>query len=83
MSISLKVQDKNGFTLAVSRGEREVNLPYCAEYREGDQIVVEAAEIPAFYWLSLDDGRGHSLVYLTGNIWYKIPFGEVRLVRRR
>ena len=34
MSISLKVQDKNGFTLAVARGEREVNLPYSAEYRE-------------------------------------------------
>ena len=34
MSISLKVQDKNGFTLAVARGEREVNLPYCAEYRK-------------------------------------------------
>lgn len=79
MSISLKVQDKNGFTLAVARSEREVNLPYCAEYMEGDQIVVEASDTPAFYWLSLDDGRGHSLVYLTGDMWYKIPFGEKRV----
>lgn len=80
MSISLKVQDKNGFTLAVARSEREVNLPYCAEYMEGDQIVVEASDTPAFYWLSLDDGRGHSLVYLTGDMWYKIPFGDRKSV---
>ena len=52
MSISLKVQDKNGFTLAVARSEREVNLPYCAEYREGDQIVVEASGCP---WMTEED----------------------------
>ena len=58
MSISLKVQDKNGFTLAVARSEREVNLPYCAEYREGDQIVVEASDTPAFTgcpWMTEED----------------------------
>ena len=50
MSISLKVQDKNGFTLAVARGEREVKPSLTPPNTEkGSQIVVEAAELPAFY----------------------------------
>ena len=77
--ISIKIINQSGKTLAVQHGEEEVNLVYAAEYREGDRIVVEIGETRQFYWLQLDDGRGKSLVYLTGNVDYLIPFGEKRI----
>ena len=77
--IGIKIINQSGKTLAVQHGEEEVNLVYAAEYREGDRIVVEIEETRQFYWLQLDDGRGKSLVYLTGNVDYQIPFGEKRI----
>lgn len=77
--VCIKIFNKEGKNLAVSRGEEEANLVYSAEYEEGDRIGLEVSEIPAFYWLQLDDAKGGSLVYLTGNVDYVIPFGEKRI----
>ena len=77
--ICIKISDNKGNTLGIAKGEDEVNLVYCASYHEGDRITVEIAEYPAFYWLQLDDAKGRSLVYLTGNMEYNIPFGEARV----
>ncbi|MDD7740702.1 MAG: carbohydrate-binding protein [Fusicatenibacter sp.] len=77
--ISIKLVDKEGKTLSIGRGENEVNLVYCAPYQEGDRIFVDIGDQKGFYWLMLDDARGRSLVYLTGNISYTIPFGEKRI----
>lgn len=77
--ISIKIMDQTGKTLAVQHGEDEVNLVYVQDYLEGDCISVEIEEPFQLYWVQLDDGRGKSLVYLTGNVYYQIPFGEKRI----
>lgn len=40
--------------------------------------MLKPADAPAFYWVQLDDARERSLVYLTGDMKYRIPFGEAR-----
>lgn len=39
--LSIKVLDRDDKTIAVSRGEEEVNLVCAREYREGDRIILE------------------------------------------
>lgn len=79
MELCMKVLDKNGNTKAVERGTGEVNLAYSHAYEEGDKIVLEISGQKAFVWLQVDDALGKSLVYLTGNTCYTIPFGEKRI----
>lgn len=76
---SLKVEDGSGKTITLARGDEEVNLLATREYCEGDSILLEYSEKPMFVWLQLDDALGESLVYLTGNMRYMIPFGEKRI----
>ncbi len=78
-NLCLKILNKNMETLAVNRGENEVNLVYAGEYQEGDIIILEVAEGNHYAWLQLDDALGKSMVYLTGNVTYKIPFGDRRI----
>ncbi len=66
-------------TLAVNKGVNEVNLVYTGEYREGDTIVIEVEEGSHYVWLQLDDALGKSLVFITGNVTYQIPFAERRI----
>lgn len=77
--LCLKILDKNGKTLAVNRGENEVNLVSAREYKEGDMIQIESSEKPGYIWLQLDEALEKSLVYVTGDIQYKIPFGKDRI----
>lgn len=77
--LCIKVIDKNGLTINVERDENEVHLPLFHEYQEGDQIVAEVSGAPVFAWMQLDDALGKSLVYLTGDFWYQIPFGKKRI----
>ena len=74
-NLCLKIMNKNMEALAVARGENEVNLVYAGEYQEGDIIILEVSEGSHYAWLQWDDAIGKSLVYLTGNVTYKIPFG--------
>ncbi|MBE5959765.1 MAG: carbohydrate-binding protein [Lachnospiraceae bacterium] len=74
----LKVLDQDGSVKAESRGTDEVNLFFRGTYQEGDQIVFGTSSPKMFVWLQLDDALGRSLVYLTGNASYIIPFGEKR-----
>lgn len=76
---SLKVLDAAGKTVAVVRGEEEINLVLTREYREGDVIYLQTSETPVFIWLQLDETMGKSLVYLNGELQYPVPFAEERL----
>ena len=49
------------------------------EYEEGDRILLEVSGEKEYAWVQLDDAFGKSLVYLTGNFNYNIPFGEKRI----
>ncbi len=77
--LCLKVIDKNQISVAVGRGEREVNLVVSREYEEGDRIFLEVSQKPCYVWLQVDDALGKSLVYVKEDIQYKVPFGEQRI----
>ncbi|MDO5425489.1 MAG: carbohydrate-binding protein [Eubacteriales bacterium] len=79
MELCLRVYDKNGNTIAIRHGFDEISLMCPREYQEGDHLVLEISEPNAFVWLQLDDALGKSLVYLTGNVEYLVPFGEKRV----
>lgn len=81
--ITIKVLDKDGLTLFVERGADEVALVCTREYNEGDEIVVELSAANRFYWVMLDDALQASLVYLTKDLHYPIPFGERRICMSR
>lgn len=74
--ISLKILDKDGNILNQKSGKDELVMVYQAEYQEGDSIELEVDEVDTFYYIQFDDVKGKSLVYLTGNVKYVIPFGE-------
>ena len=78
-NLCLKIMNKNMEALAVARGDDEVNLVYAGEYQDGDIIILEVSEGSHYVWLQWDDAIGKSLVYLTGNVTYRIPFGDRRI----
>lgn len=78
-NLCLKILNKHMETIAVSKGVNEANLVFSGEYQEGDTVILEIAEGVHYVWLQLDDAMGKSLVFLTGNISYRIPFGEKRM----
>lgn len=53
-----------------------MNLTLRREYQEGDTIVFEIGGETGHYWMQVDDVLGKSLVYLTGDQTYEIPFEE-------
>ena len=77
--LSIKVIDKNGKTRFVASGDNEVVLVNTAEYQEGDRISLETGEKNIYVWFQADDALGASLVYVTDNISFDIPFGEKRI----
>lgn len=78
-TLTLKVLDKAGETICASQGEDYVSLVYCAEYREGDRIALEASESNVFVRLQFDDAMGEELCYVTDKVSYAIPFGEKKI----
>ena len=77
--ITIKIQNKDGMTLSVARGEDEAALVYTREYEEGDEIIFEISPKNTFYELMADDALGAATVYVTGDVHYKIPFGERKI----
>lgn len=78
--LALKILNRKGDTLCVSRGENEVKLVHTAAYEEGDHIVLETSEENLHTIVQVDDALGASFVYLTqGSVKYEIPFGEKRI----
>lgn len=77
--LCLKIIDADRRTVAVGKGENEVNLVFSQEYKEGDMILFEMSETGRYVWLQFDDALGKSLVYLTGMAFYQVPFGEKRI----
>ncbi|MCD7752437.1 MAG: carbohydrate-binding protein [Lachnospiraceae bacterium] len=78
-TLVLKVIDRNDKVKFVSCGEDEVVLVNTAAYQEGDRICLEVSESSLYVWLQMDDAVGTSLVYVTGNVDFHVPFGEKRV----
>ncbi len=78
-TLSLKVMDRNGYTVCVSSGEDFVDLVCMRAYQEGDRIVLETSGKNMYLNWQVDDALGAAFVYLTDNVSYEIPFGEKRI----
>lgn len=79
MELCLKILDADMKTRAVNRGVDEVNLVFSQEYTPVTRIILETSGEAAWIWLQVDDAVGRSLVYITGNVTYLVPFGEKRI----
>lgn len=76
--LTMKIVNASGEVLKEAHGE-EINLYYDKAYQPGDGIILEGVTEGTYLWLQWDDALGKSLVYVTGNVKYQIPFGEKRL----
>ena len=74
----IEIRDCENKCIAAANGEKEVNLFYNAEYKEGDSICLKANGEGAYVWLQVDDALGKSLLYVKGELHYIIPFDEKR-----
>ena len=74
--IQIKVLDAEKNIVAENGGQEEGTLTLRREYQEGDTIVFEIGGETGHYWMQVDDVLGKSLVYLTGDQTYEIPFEE-------
>lgn len=79
VTLSLKILDKNGNTLAVASGEDFVDLVYAASYSEGDVIELQTSRKNIHVNWLVDDAMQASFVYVTDTVKYDIPFGEARI----
>lgn len=77
--LTLKILDREGRILDQASGEDFVDLVYKSDYAEGDRIVLETDTPNRYLHWQVDDAIGEALVYLTGNVTYVIPFGDLRL----
>lgn len=78
-NITIAIADSNNMILSEKTGADEVNLVYDGAYKEGDKIIVKIPEKNTFYNIKLDDAVERSLLFVTDNITYTIPFGEKRI----
>ena len=78
-TLSLKILDKSGNTLAVASGEDFVDLVYAAAYSEGDIIELQTSQKNIHINWMVDDAMQKAFVYVTDTVKYDIPFGEARI----
>ncbi len=78
-NITIAIIDGNNRILSEKSGAGEVNLVYDGIYKEGDKIIVKVPEKNTFYNIKLDDAVDKSLLFVTDDIIYTIPFGEKRI----
>lgn len=78
-TLSLKILDKLGNTLAVASGEDFVDLVYAAAYSEGDIIELQTSQKNIHINWMVDDAMQEAFVYVTDTVKYDIPFGEARI----
>ena len=77
--LTLKVLKQEGKTICADSGEGACSLVCEAQYQEGDVIVLESSEKNIHVWMQVDDAMGPAFCYITGNVSYRIPFGEKRI----
>lgn len=76
--ITLKIQNGQGQTKFVDHGENQVNLFIAGEYAQGDYIVIEI-DHPQFLAVKLDETLEESILYMTQNFFFDIPFDEQKI----
>lgn len=82
MEITLAIRDQAGEIIAASKGENETALCFDTEYSKCDSITISflpAVTDGVFAYIMLDDAMGEELIYLKGDMTYRIPFGDEAL----
>lgn len=77
--ITLEIRNETGATLARETDHDNLYLHYEGIYTEGFQFILNCDTAPAYVVLQLDDAIGESLVYLTGEMIFDLPFGEKKV----
>ena len=77
--LTLQAVDREGNIIASCSGEDFVDLVCKHHFQEGDRIHLASSEYPVYLNWQVDDGLGAAFVYLTGEVFYEIPFGEQRV----
>lgn len=73
---TIRITDAQGIVKASDTAEEFASLVYAGVYEPGDCIWVETSEKNIHARLQLDDSLGAELVYLTGDVCYRVPFAE-------
>lgn len=75
---SIKILSAAGQIKASDGAPGFASLVYAGTYEPGDRIVITPARDGVYAWLQVDEVLGRSLVYLTGEVAYEVPFKEKR-----
>lgn len=75
---SIKILKANGAAKFVERGDKEAYLVVTSPYEEGDRVVLEYSGEPKYFVFQADDALGTAIIYVTGNVEIKVPFGDAK-----
>ena len=78
VEICLKILTASGEEIIKKCDKEQIHLFCQRTYEEGDRIVLEIAQKNQYVWVQFDDVLGKSLLYITGDMEFEIPFGEKR-----
>lgn len=76
---TIKILGADGEVKASDTAPEFASLVYTQEYLPGDRIVITPSEGACYAWLQVDEVPGASLVFLTGEVNYSIPFDKQKL----
>ena len=76
---SIQILDADGNVKGFDEAQGFASLVFTGEYAPGDRIVITASEENCHAWLQLDEVLGASMVYLTGQFCYTVPFDKKKL----
>lgn len=76
---TIAVLGADGTVKCADTAQGFASLVYTEEYQPGDRIVITPPAGDHYVWLQVDEVLGASLVYLTGEVTYAVPFGPLRL----
>ncbi len=77
--LTITVLSEDGRIKGSDTAQGFASLVLMEEYQPGDRIVVTPSQEKCYVWLQLDEVLGSSLVFLTGEMSYTIPFDQLRL----
>ena len=77
-NFSIKIISADGVVKGCDSAPGFASLVFSGEYQPGDKIVITPSENNCHVWLQVDEVLGASLVYLTGELTYCVPFDQLR-----
>ena len=76
---TIKIIGADGSVKGSDTAQGFASLVFREEYQQGDRIVITPSEESCHVWLQVDEVLGASLVFLTGELTYAVPFDQLRL----